>query len=34
MRHRTESLTELTEVARLVHSGDYYRALKATAKLF
>lgn len=34
MRHRTEALTELTEVARLVHSGDYYRALKATAKLF
>ena len=34
MRHRADDLEALTEVARLVHSGDYYRALKATAKLF
>ncbi|MBI2254253.1 MAG: flagellar biosynthesis repressor FlbT [Proteobacteria bacterium] len=34
MRHRTDALEALTEVARLVHGGDYYRALKATAKLF
>lgn len=34
MRHRAGDLEVLTEVARLVHSGDYYRALKATAKLF
>jgi flagellar protein FlbT len=34
MRHRPDALDHLTEVARLVRSGDYYRALKTTAKLF
>lgn len=34
IRTNSDSLEKLTEVARLVHMGDYYRALKATAKLF
>jgi flagellar protein FlbT len=34
MRHRSADLEKLTEVARLVHAQDYYRALKLTAKLF
>lgn len=33
-RHRSDALDAITEVARLVHCGDYYPALKATAKLF
>jgi flagellar protein FlbT len=31
---RPQRTAELAEVARLVHGGDYYRALKLTAKLF
>jgi flagellar protein FlbT len=34
MRQRPDALDQLTEVARLVHTGDYYRALKTTSKLF
>lgn len=34
MRQQPDRLEALTQVARLVHINDYYRALKATAKLF
>ena len=34
MRQRPNDHTQLQEVARLVQSQDYYRALKLTAKMF